>query len=110
MSNLAAAVHRLAQAVEPPSVPAVDTQHWNKAARLPVLVWGIPGFAALWETRVPETYLDWSGDLVVVRCPCGCSPEVSEGRVVFCAGECGRWFLRVGDGVRVKRWEQNENV
>lgn len=88
----------------------IDDRRWQKAARLPVLVRALPGFAALWETEVPATHLERLGEFVTVACPCGASQRLEPLVVVYCdpteaVDGCSRWYLRLEDGsVRVKRW------
>lgn len=88
-------------------VRPVDTKRWQKVARLPVLVWAFAGFAELWDTLVPESFVDATTLVPVVACPCGAKVRLEE-QVTFCEcePETRRWYLLLEDGsVRVCRWE-----
>jgi hypothetical protein len=79
--------------------------NWRRAARTPVLVRAIPGFADLWTQKVPEDSIERASGLLWVRSPCGERVQLAVGEVTFCPDDCGRWLLRLEDGtVRVKRW------
>lgn len=110
VNDLRATIDR---AVPPPAPPPL------RAAREPrnpfrgptgavLLLRSLPGFAALWEQQVPVEYLadacmlDGRVEVLVIACPCGSAPLLELGQLVACPGECGRWMLRVEDGVRVR--------
>lgn len=72
-----------------------------------LLLRSIPGFAALWERKVPESHLLRTCDredsaATVVLCPCGAQSPIDAGEVLDCG--CGRWFFHVGSSIRVKRF------
>ena len=72
----------------------------SAGARLLALVNVIPGFWSLWDREVPETARE---GLEAVNCPCGARSVLEEG-LTWCAGECGRAFLRVRDRVYAHRF------
>lgn len=73
------------------------------------LLRGLPGFSGLWEREVPSGYV-WEvpgrlgGVYRALGCVCGAMTALEES-VVECSGECGRFFLPLESGVRVKRFE-----
>lgn len=80
----------------------VDTGRWRRAARLPVLAAALPGFADLWQQKVPDDALERTGEVWWITCRCGVRHLVEVGVVVMCG--CERWFLRTAQDVRVKVW------
>jgi hypothetical protein len=79
-----------------------------KACRVTALVRGLPGFASLWEAKVPAEYVERDRRTVHVNSPCGERVEVPEEQVVYCPDDCGRWYLRIEREVRVKRWPREQ--
>lgn len=75
---------------------------------VPRLVGALPGFAELWKVKVPAEAVERSSEGWTVACRCGASVAVVLGDVVFCPGDCGRWFLRTEVDVRVKVWPQEQ--
>lgn len=70
-----------------------------------VLLLQLPGFAAQFETRVPEEYRlgPW------VLCTCGELQVIRYAELAECPGGCGRWFLRTEESVRVAKWATVES-
>lgn len=56
-----------------------------------------------WDHEVPAEYVDWDGRVATVRCRCGEVCVVALKVPVAC--ECGRWFLRAGARIMVKRFD-----
>lgn len=63
----------------------------------------VPSMINVFNTIVPEDFWtrdEESGELIaVVACPCGEEPKVGVAQTAECA--CGRFFLGMGDEVRV---------
>lgn len=75
-----------------------------------LLLRSIPGFADLWDLRVPGRALletrDRAGEAwCIVCCECGEHSAMRPGHLAECPGGCGRWFLHAGPTVRVKRFD-----
>jgi hypothetical protein len=76
-------------------------------AVLPLRLWGSSG---LFARVVPSEHVltacgrDGQAHLLVV-CPCGAESVLERAAFTECAGECSRWFVSVGDEVRVHRFE-----
>jgi hypothetical protein len=74
----------------------------------------LPGFAGLWEVSVPPSHLmraqgrggAW---FTLILCPDG-AQTVLEENVTECSDGCGRWYLPVGESVRVKRFDEAEDA
>jgi hypothetical protein len=81
-----------------------------KACRLTALVQGLPGFAGLWTAEVPGEFVTRERKLLIVASPCGERVEIADEQIVCCPDDCGRWYLRAGGTVRVKRWPREEAV
>lgn len=75
-------------------------------AVLPLRLWGVPG---LFARVVPSEHIvralgrDGLVYLLVV-CPCGAESVLERAAFTECRGGCGRWFLQIGDAVRVHRF------
>lgn len=82
----------------------VNVERWRRAARLPVLMAALPGFADLWRQEVPAEALERAGGLLWITCRCGTRLELPVGRPVVCPTDDGRWFLRTERAVLVKVW------
>lgn len=77
-----------------------------------LLMCSLPGYASLWEQQVPSDHVTAVCDVherqewPIVRCTCGVSTTLERFAPRECEGACGRWFLALGETVRVKRFEQ----
>lgn len=119
------AIHRVAEAVEAPerarrlqglgaAFPPCRRLFGGERGAV-ALLRGIPGFAALWETVVPDARVREVQDRElqrwqIVRCRCDEHPALRPGAVAECPGGCGRWFFATGRSVRVHRFGPNYDV
>lgn len=76
-----------------------------------LLLRSIPGFAELWEKRVPDAYLRETtardgSQWCVLHCVCGEQLAMMLGTLADCS--CGRFFFHVGSSVRVKAFPLEE--
>jgi hypothetical protein len=94
----------MAGRLDPPTIVVGDD--WVRPTRVIALLRALPGFAALWEAKVPVEYLERAGEIWRVKSPCGELVLVELAVVTFCPDDCGRWFLRTERDVRVKRWDR----
>lgn len=76
-------------------------------AVLPLRLWGSPGlFARVVPSEHVLTACGRDGlTYLLVVCPCGAESVLVAAAFTECRGECGRFFLSVGDEVRVHRFE-----
>src|ERR1017187_320695 len=76
-------------------------------AVLPMRLWGSSGlFARVVPSEHVLTALGRDGlAYLLVVCPCGAESVLERAAFMGCRGECGRFFLSVGDEVRVHRFE-----
>lgn len=80
--------------------PPRDLHKFNWITFFKVAPWAI----ACFQTKVPDEF--WTIDpeapeVASVACPCGHEPQVRVAKVSEC--ECGRFFLGMGDEIRVFR-------
>lgn len=68
-----------------------------------------PDFIKLFTGTVPADFWTIEEEMAVVACPCGAEPQVEQNQLAICDGEeCGRVFLRLGEEIKVAKFDPAE--